>query len=178
VSSRWPQLAADEVCSSFRTSLLRRAKRLVRPGIEAEDLVQEVLADFLVRFRDEEISEAGAKAYLATSLRNLCLLRVRSMQVRRRAVDDPAMQVPEVPSPDEAEPSSSQVTDEELANALQGLSEKQKEVYLLHARGERYRDIAHALGLREGTVAKRVFDARQRLKSELLHSKSSKAEGR
>jgi RNA polymerase sigma factor (sigma-70 family) len=75
-------------------------------------------------------------------------------------------------------PLSATITNDELEAAMRTLSLKQRQVLEASAQGLRYAEIARELGIREGTVAKRVFDARKLLRAALLAMKSRRPTGR
>jgi RNA polymerase sigma factor (sigma-70 family) len=79
------------------------------------------------------------------------------------------------PRPEASEqPFSATISDQDLELAMQTLSLKQREVFEASARGLRYAEIARQLGIREGAVAKRIFDARKRLRAKLMQIKGLK----
>src|SRR6185295_839866 len=166
------------VLSQLRPWLLKRAQRLCYGRSDAEDLVQDVLAKYLDTFKDDQpLNEQSSMAWLATALKNAFISNIRKQSVHLKAEPDPALTVTlglVPPDPDTA-PFSTTVTDQELEQAMGSLSQKQREVFEASARGLRYAEIARELGLREGTVAKRIFDARRRLRAKLLELKGLEA---
>src|SRR5262249_42728735 len=148
-----------------------RAKKLCYGRPDAEDLVQDVLAKYVTSFKDGQLpSEQGSMAWLATALKNAFISRLRKERVHLRVEPDPALQEALAPEPADQgkELLSESVTDEELAEAFQSLSLKQRQVFEASVRGLRYAEIARQLGIKEGAVAKRLFDARKRLRAKLL----------
>jgi RNA polymerase sigma-70 factor, ECF subfamily len=154
--------------------LLRRAQRVCYGRTDAEDLVQDVLAKYVVAFKDGPLpGEQSSMAWLATALKNALISDLRKQGVQLRAEPDPTLQEALVPEP--SEPSlSATITDADLEEAVKSLSAKQREVFEASARGLRYAEIARELNIREGTVAKRIFDARKTLRAKLLALKGLK----
>jgi RNA polymerase sigma factor (sigma-70 family) len=155
--------------SKLRHWLLGRAQRLFHRSADAEDLVQDVIARYLRSFPEGESSptEQQSMAWMATQLQNDFISRLRKERVQLRAEPDPALQEAIMPDPGDP-PLSQTITDEQLALAMEGLSPKQREVFEASASGLRYAEIAKKLGIREGAVAKRIFDARKRIRSTLM----------
>lgn len=159
------------VLSKLRPWLLRRAQKLCYGRSDAEDLVQDVMAKYVAAFPEgEEPSEQGSMGWMATALNNAFISELRKKAVQNKAEPDPALQ--ESLGLEQADPPnrplSTLVTDAELEEAMGCLSPKQREVFELSARNLRYAEIARELGIRENTVAKRIFDARKRLRAKLL----------
>jgi RNA polymerase sigma-70 factor, ECF subfamily len=164
------------VLSKLRPWLLKRAQRLSYGRSDAEDLVQEVMRKYVETFPEgEQPSEQGSMGWMATALNNVFISDLRKRAVHQRAEPDPALQ--ESLNPERAEspeqPLSMTVSDAELEVAMSCLSQKQRDVFEASARGLRYAEIAEALGIREGAVAKRIFDARRRLRAKLLEIKNA-----
>jgi len=160
------------VLSELRPLLLRRAESLCRGRSHAEDLVQDVLVSFMQSFRDKPLpSQDLVLWWLYRALRNTFVSRLRSDRVRAaKPVDDPdLLESAEPPAAERPEPELwMQVTDEELQQAMEGLSEHQRRVFQAITRGLSYREIAQELGVREGTVGKRLFDARRAMRAALV----------
>jgi RNA polymerase sigma-70 factor (ECF subfamily) len=141
---------------------------------DPEDLVQDVLSKYVITFKDGPLpSEQSSMAWLATALKNAFISYLRKQGVHLRAEPDPALQEAVAPAPPEQEtpPLSATISDDELEQAMEALSDKQRQVLEASARGLRYKEIAQELGIREGTVAKRVFDARKALRAKLIELK-------
>lgn len=159
------------VLSRLRPWILSRARKLCRgrPEADAEDLVQDALERYMEHFRatPHPDTEQGCMAWLATTLRNALISKLRRERAHRDAEPHITSEQSAVPDPADPPPSAS-VTDGELRRAMDGLSAKQRDVLELNLRGKRYAEIAEALRIREGTVAKRLFDARKRLAKILL----------
>jgi len=165
------------VLSKLRPWLLKRAQRLCYGRSDAEDLVQEVMTKYVAAFPEgeEPPSDQRSMGWMATALNNAFISDLRKRAVHLRAEPDPTLL--ESLNPDRSDPPdrplSATVSDEELELAMSCLSEKQREVFEASARGLRYAEIARELGIREGTVAKRIFDARKRLRAKLLELKNA-----
>jgi RNA polymerase sigma-70 factor (ECF subfamily) len=57
------------------------------------------------------------------------------------------------------------ISDEQFSQALRTLSPKIRDTFEQHAAGKKYQDIAQAQGIPVGTVAKRLHDARAKLRA-------------
>lgn len=151
----------------YRPWLVRRALRLCRDRADAEDLAHEVLVRFFAHF-DADLSHDGREAWLATTLRNLFVSSVRHATVERRARLDPVMPgAGDWVAVDLTRPEVL-VSQDELAAALARLTAKQREVVTARAAGKRNDEIATAAGIARGAVAKRLHDARARLRHSLV----------
>lgn len=164
-------VAAIQPSDALRAQLLRRAAHLCKWRFDPEDLVQEVLLSNLPWLqRSGDLPEHAVTARLFRCLTNAFISRLRRADaVERYARGVPAGE-PAAPPPEEAEDVASweTVTDGELRAGMACLSPKQQEVFLAVTAGERYATIAARLGLSANAVAKRAFDARRRLRKELL----------
>jgi len=165
------------VLSKLRPWLLKRAQRLCYGRSDAEDLVQEVMTKYVATFPEgEQPTEQGSMGWMATALNNVFISDLRKKAVHLRAEPDPVLSQALNPEPEPSDPPlSATISDQELELAMSFLSQKQREVFEASARGLRYAEIARELGIREGTVAKRIFDARRRLRAKLIEIKNAKS---
>lgn len=155
--------------------LLGKARNMCRNATDAEDLVQETLLRFIQTFERVESlpSERTCAAWMVTTLTNLFYMQCRKQRVQEQSARDPhlsneAVVEPELP----AQNPGDTLTNEQFAQALEKLSPKVRTTFEMHAAGKKYQDIAHSLGVPVGTVAKRLHDARAKLR-ELLQSSFS-----
>jgi RNA polymerase sigma-70 factor, ECF subfamily len=153
--------------AKHRPWLLRQAQRMTAGAPEADDLVQDVLVKFTIHFRDRDIpEESGCVAWMTTTLKNGFITTLRKAHVEEKASSDPTLP-PSIASEgdlEDAVPFYESVTDEQLARAVTMLSSKQREVFEAAGAGKRYAVIAEELGISINAVAKRLFDARMRLR--------------
>jgi RNA polymerase sigma-70 factor (ECF subfamily) len=156
------------ICLSYRPVLLGYTLRnLTRSVADAEDLVQETLTSALAHWSEVkaigEKPSAAIHSWLVTILRNkfinLYRRSVRAAAVPREALVEATYGVEEGASPCLGE---NQVS-EEVQAALRSLDPKQREIVLRFAAGEKYKDIAEALGVPIGTVMSRLSRARDAL---------------
>jgi DNA-directed RNA polymerase specialized sigma24 family protein len=108
-------------------------------------------------------------AWMATALKNAFISSVRKAQVQKRADGDPTFAA--ATGVEKEAPGvllSDTVTDAQLARAVGMLSRKQRDVFEANAAGKRYAEIAGELGINVNAVAKRLFDARARLRKILV----------
>jgi RNA polymerase sigma-70 factor (ECF subfamily) len=167
------------VCHEHRDMLLRFARRLTSEA-EAEDLVQHTIASYLERYVDKP-PPRSPEHWLITALVNRFRTTCRKDDVRQRAQTDPNLPYvggPQpVPGPEPAELTRSvyeEVTPEAFEAAIQRLGPKLQQAYRLHMQDLSNDRIAKALGILPGTVAKRLHDARKRLKRHLLSKKEAR----
>jgi RNA polymerase sigma factor (sigma-70 family) len=134
------------------------------PEDTAQDLVQSAYVSYIKTYgRDEQIDPGKRRALLATIVGNrfIDLCRARKRQAEAQGFLD--SDEPAAPPPDVVKPNWACVSTEQLGEAINTLSETLRHTYLLHAAGERNKDIAARLGLKDSTVAKRLFVARKQL---------------
>ncbi|HVG60989.1 MAG TPA: RNA polymerase sigma factor [Hyalangium sp.] len=168
--------SAGAFATQQRAWLLAKARNMCRGTTDAEDLVQETLLRFIQTFERAESlpSERTCAAWLVTTLTNLFYMQCRKLKVQAQSARDPllseeAVVEPELPAPKAGDT----ITNEQFAQALQKLSPKVRTTFEMHAAGKKYQDIAHTLGVPVGTVAKRLYDARAKLREFLQSSFSS-----
>jgi RNA polymerase sigma-70 factor (ECF subfamily) len=142
-----------------------------RNATDAEDLVQETLLRFMLAFEGREVlpNARTCEAWMVTTLSNLFYDQCRKRKVQARGAMDPGISGEDLVEHEPASmPVYDTVTDEQFAQALQCLSPKLREAFELHVAGKKYQDIARILGVQLGTVAKRLHDARAKLREHLL----------
>lgn len=152
-----------------RSWLLAHAKGVCRNGSDAEDLVQESILRFVQFFEKVPVApnEKSCEAWLVRALTNLFYDQCRKRKVQEHGARELSLGgEAEAPQP-AAQPAFDSITDEHFSQALQSLGPKVRETYALHAAGMKYQDISRKLDVPIGTVAKRLHDAREKLR-ELL----------
>jgi RNA polymerase sigma-70 factor, ECF subfamily len=144
------------------TLAFRVAFSVLRQREDAEDVAQDAFAKAHRSFRQLRDRERF-RAWLVRMTWRLALDRRRS-NLRRLARED-RLAVPDVgsaPDPEAAERAR------HLWRAIDGLSEKLRLVVVLaNMEGHDVKDVAILLGIPEGTVKSRLFDARRQLKEAL-----------
>jgi RNA polymerase sigma-70 factor (ECF subfamily) len=141
-------------------ALYRSAWALCGSREDAEDLVQETLAQVLARPRT--VNAGGERAYLMRALRNTFYSRLRSASRRPRVtetLDNVAVPETRVSSqPDRA----AEVT--EIFGAIAELPEDFRlAIVAVDVLGLSYGEAAESLGTREATITTRLYRARQRV---------------
>jgi RNA polymerase sigma-70 factor, ECF subfamily len=156
----------EALVAKHRPWLLTVAMNICRNRIDAEDLTQETLLRFtLVCQKSPLQDEPICIAWLVRTLRNLFISQIRKNQVRDRAKSDPAFTGDEAaPEPETTSRLATLMTDEQFAEAVASLSPTLRETFELHAAGKRNPEIAVLLGISEGAVAKRLHDARKKIR--------------
>ena len=151
----------EERLAAASTLAFRVAYGVLRQREDAEDVAQ----------------EAAVRAYRGfTSLRNRdqfrsWLVRIawrlaldRRKSERRRGVRELKASVAPTKSPSAEEIAAGRQTEERVWEAVDGLPEKLRIVVVLSAiEGHGMREVAALLGLAEGTVKSRLYEARRRL---------------
>jgi len=163
----------ERTCAALFAGLLARARRAF-PGCEADalDLVQETMERFLRQFPEALPPAPRCKAWLFQTFDHHVISEWRKRMVRQRALSDPAFEL--LTMSEQAEPDAErtrvelvmdQLTDEALQEAVRALSPRLRQAFELHLRGLSRRSIALELRITTNAVNKRLFDARQRLRT-------------
>ena len=144
--------------------LYRAAWALAGSREDAEDLVQETYARVLARPRllrnDDDLG------YLLRALRNTFLTQKRTKN-RRLRTDPLPEQLDLVADPYAREPQAA-LESAELYTAIATLPEDFRDVLVaVDITGLSYKEAAHALRIREGTVMSRLYRARQQVVRQL-----------
>lgn len=151
------------------------ARKLLRGReADADDFAQDAIRRYLEKFGDQgQEPPRDPAAWLMRTLMNLLLSDWRKRAVRSRAYGDPVFrlvgyQPVEALDADEAPASTFEgVSFEDLEAAVNRLTPKLKDAYILHAAGCGNGEIAQRLGVPLGTVGKRLWDARKKLREHL-----------
>jgi RNA polymerase sigma-70 factor, ECF subfamily len=140
--------------------LYRAAWALCGSREDAEDLVQETFARLLARPRF--LRREDDLAYLLRALRNTFMSQKRSESRRLRPGPLPE-QLDLVPDPQARQPDEV-LEASELYAAVAALSGDFRDVLVaVDVAGLSYKEAAHALRIREGTVMSRLYRARQQI---------------
>ncbi|HYH98617.1 RNA polymerase sigma factor [Hyalangium sp.] len=155
-----------ELLARQRRWLLIQARALCRNAADAEDLTQETILRFLATFSQVNHlpDEHVCATWLVTTLTNCFYDQLRRQRTRDRGASELARQEHQVDPEPPAKSLADRVSDEQFSSAVQALSPVARTTFELHARGRKYKEIAQELGVQEGTVAKRLHDARSRLR--------------
>jgi RNA polymerase sigma-70 factor (ECF subfamily) len=144
--------------------LLRYVSSFGLRGEEAEDVVQDV---FLTLFRHLRLgrSRSHLRGWLFRVAHNLALKQRASLQKREanRSWDDAAVVHRADPSPDPESQLAQSERRIRLVSVLHALPERDRRCIVLRAEGLRYREIAAALGISLGSVAKSLARSITRL---------------
>jgi RNA polymerase sigma factor (sigma-70 family) len=160
----------DALDAEERPWLLNTARKFCRGLPDAEDLAQDLVQTALVQYFQgyarEQMPPGKRRALLGTILTNRFFDECRKRKRHAEAVSGLSSEPPVAPDPP-AEPSFS-ITLEQLEEAIQRcLSEKLRDTYLLHMKGMKNWEIARYQGITEQNVAKRIHDARKKLRKYL-----------
>ncbi|MEP7308607.1 MAG: sigma-70 family RNA polymerase sigma factor [Acidobacteriota bacterium] len=145
-------------------SLLRYVSSFGLRTEEAEDVVQDV---FLSLFRHLRLgrSRSHLRGWLFRVAHNLALKQRTSLQKRQanRSWDEIAVSQQADPSPDPESRLADHQRRRRLTSVLHALPERDRRCIVLRAEGLRYREIADALGVSLGSVAKSLTRSITRL---------------
>ncbi|HEX5831527.1 MAG TPA: RNA polymerase sigma factor [Gemmatimonadaceae bacterium] len=167
--------AFEELLSAHLDALYSSALRCCGGRrADAEDLLQDAVLRAFEHFAELR-DPAAARGWLFTILVRTNLNRIRSRRRRAERLaadlgeaefeDALAAWLPTVAPDDAAE---GRYVREALAAALDALDAQVRPVvWLVDAEGFRQREVAHMLGIPEGTVASRLFRARRALRDAL-----------
>ncbi|SEU28000.1 RNA polymerase sigma factor [Stigmatella erecta] len=153
--------------SKHREWLLKQAKKICRHPSQAEDLAHDALIRFVRTFApvDTLPNERTCEAWLINTLTNLFIDHCRRQQAQEAKAQGLALKDgPSISIQSPPKPVYDSITDEQFEEALGSLSEKSRSTFELHADGKSYQDISRALGIKSGTVGKRLHDARKMLR--------------
>jgi RNA polymerase sigma-70 factor (ECF subfamily) len=161
----------DELYGAYGARIFRFCRRLCANSADAEDLTQEV---FVAAFRG--LPRFAGRASLTTWLYQIALNRYRSTRAKRR-VDTVSLDQDELlaPAGDPSEVSTDEIA---MQQAMSQLPVIQREAFLLvKGEGLTCREAALALGVPEGTVKFRVYQAIQKLQAALSEGAVSNEAG-
>jgi RNA polymerase sigma-70 factor, ECF subfamily len=155
-----------ELMARQRRWLLIQARALCRNAADAEDLTQEAIVRFLTTFGQlsQLPDETVCATWLVTTLTHCFYDQLRRQRTRERSAPELAQQESTVDPEPPPKSLYDRVSDEQFSSAVRALSPVARTTFEMHARGRKYKEIAQELGIQEGTVAKRLHDARSRLR--------------
>jgi RNA polymerase sigma-70 factor (ECF subfamily) len=145
------------------------ALKLTHDQEDANDLVQETVFRAM---KYEEKFEKGTnlKGWLYTIMKNLFINHYRRVVSSKIFSDDTDKQhyINSARSA-RANDAESNLGEEEIMQAINGLSENLRTPFMMSFNGFKYEEIAEKLKIPLGTVKIRIHMARQKLKSQLAH---------
>ncbi|MFP2905479.1 RNA polymerase sigma factor [Pyxidicoccus sp. 3LFB2] len=159
--------AAGALALQFRDWLLAQAKVICRNAPDAEDLVQETLTRFMATFGSANPlpNERTCAKWLVTTLTHIFYDQCRKQRVQERRASDLSLAAEARDEQPVPPPAYESLTDEQIEGAISMLGPVGRTTFELHAAGKKNPDIARELGIRTGTVAKRLHDARVKLRT-------------
>jgi RNA polymerase sigma-70 factor (ECF subfamily) len=156
------------VFGQVQPTLMRMAERMCGNRADAEDVLQETFLRAVRHGIPPEVRNVAA--WLTTMLKNAIVDRCRSM--KRRPSHEPMTDNHDGLTqlePDGLEPAWSNITLDDIRDALDALEPVYREVYRLHTFEDRtYDQIAHQLGIQRVTVGTRLNRARKKLREVLV----------
>jgi RNA polymerase sigma factor (sigma-70 family) len=165
--------AFDDLARREERALYRHAARIVGPGADAEDVVQDA---FLSAWRSIRSFEGTSfRAWLFRIVTNRALDRVRARKRRPELPLEPAddeettWAEPASPGPDLADLAASREALVAVEEALTQVPEEQRAALLLRdVEGFAYEEIALMTGVEIGTVKSRIHRARVAVRNTLI----------
>jgi RNA polymerase sigma-70 factor (ECF subfamily) len=141
------------------------ARRMCGNEADAADLVHDTYERAL-RAWEHYTDRGNLRSWLVAILHNLFIDRCRKTRrtPRTETLDDVEVAAPEPSAP----PTWSTVTPQQLDAALATIGAEFRRVYLLHAQGRSYDQIAAELNIAKPTVGTRLIRARRKLKDALM----------
>ncbi len=165
----------SEAIARERERLRNFIRRRVADPRDAEDLLQDVLSEFVETERLlRPIEEAGAWLFRVARNRITDLFRRRSRAPVTRPIEDPAADGERwedlLPSPDSGPDArfARGILLDEIAEALEELPEEQRAVFIAHEiEGRGFRELAEELGVGVNTLLARKHYAVRHLRQRL-----------
>lgn len=149
----------EELYQRYATDVLRVSYFYLGDRQKAEDVCQDVFVRLITN--EPELTEGREKAWLLKVALNRCRDLWRGAWVKRVVLGSPTFET--IPAPDEH-----QARDEEEAMmvTIHQLPPTFREVILLHYyQGFGISDMAHMMGLPEGTISSRLSRGRKKLET-------------
>lgn len=150
-----------------REWLLQQAKNICRNWSDAEDLTQDTIERFVKASSKMKAltDERSCAAWLSNTLQHLFVDYCRKSQTEVNGAKDLVLRAEPVTMPERSErPAYDSISVEQFAEAVEeALNPEARTTFKMHAEGMGYQDIARALGIKVGTVGKRLHDARKKL---------------
>jgi RNA polymerase sigma factor (sigma-70 family) len=147
--------ALGELYDQFASLVYGLASRVTGSVQAAEDVTQEVFAQVWQRPDAFDPARGSMRSWLGTLAHRRAVDWIRREEANRRRVEREAMVVTAPPDVEEA--ASSLLVAERVRAAVDRLPEDQRAAVLLaYFEGKTYREVAHLLGIPEGTAKSRL----------------------
>jgi RNA polymerase sigma-70 factor (ECF subfamily) len=165
--------AFEALYDRFKDYVYRTALFVTRNGSDAEEAVQETFLDVLRALPNYRVEgPARFETWLYRVTVNRCRSRLRRKTLPSAEWDDVEERLERIPEPHpEHDPEGITVEREraiELWQAVDELPEAHRVVILLrYQQGLSYSEIAQTLGISEGTVKSRLYNAHRKLRGQL-----------
>lgn len=156
----------EEVCRTYSKALWAEAYRILGDSASAQDIVQELFIELLLKNNLENIHKT-TRGYLFTALRYKCYRVNRKRKIQRdRAENWFELQ-------NWSEPESSALEQQEtirgIRRAIKSLPiQASKIIHAVFIEGKKRREVAQQMGLSINTVNCHIFSALKRLKREVI----------
>jgi len=167
-----PELEAALVAHAH--GLMSRALFLTRDPACAADLYQDTVERALSR-RHRRRDSVRLGSWLMTIMQNLFIDQYRAGRAWKFVGNAETVLAKLAEGPSEPESLWRKVDDELLDAAINRLPARFRPLYVMHAAGSSYAEIARELGIPPNTVATRLFRLRRRLRHELVAALQAEA---
>ena len=167
-AARGDERAFMTVYDTYAQMVYGIALRVVRDPQLAEDVAQEAFVDAWRLATRFDPAKGSARSWLATITHRKAVDRVRSEQSRRNREDRDAQRAAASPSVDVAGEVEDSLERRRVAEALDALTDAQREaVTLAYYGGRSYREVAALLDVPEGTIKTRIRDGLIKLRDRM-----------
>ncbi len=165
--ARWDQDALAEAYRRHSGAVFALARRVLDSAAQAEEVVQEAFVRLWTRPERFDPGRGSLRSYLLTEAHSRSVDLIRSESARRRR-QDRASQRSVVADYDVQREVDDVIVAEQVREALQGLSDGEREaIELAYFGGYSYREVARQLGQPEGTIKTRIRTGLGRLRAGL-----------
>ena len=160
--ARGEESALRAVVDRYAGDVLRAARRVLRDASLAEEAAQDAFVHLWRRPGSFDPGRGSLKTFLSTIARNKAIDLVRKEEARERVRGSLPPGTPDRALFDDVDNRA------ELRHAFRSLTDIQREaLYLAYFEGLSYRQVAHALGVPEGTAKTRLRDGLLRMRGAL-----------
>lgn len=155
----------------YKDRIYRFARSILKDGVAAQDVTQDVLITFWEH--REDLDDGRLLPWLLRVTRNACIDHLRRRQTRQNTMTVDTDGLSDAPSGRPGPDTSAEVSDleEHLHAALDRVDEPYRQVVELRELQElKYKEIAEALDMPLNTVKVYIHRGRKKLRRQLSHS--------
>lgn len=153
--------------TNLSSNLERFAMSLTSNFEDAKDLLQETFAK-AIAYREKFEDNTNLKAWTFTIMKNTFINNYRRNVKSNTTFDNTDdLYYLNLNSQSASETPESQLSTQEISNAINNLEDEFRIPFLMHTQGFKYKEIADELDLKIGTVKSRIFFTRKKLMAAL-----------